>query len=200
MKKICLLFILFPLFSFAFKQYDGFKFDEVDTIPLNATKTVKAKVISVYDGDTYHVRCNYMGKVKTIKVRLANVDCPEVYFIPKKRKAQPFADNVKNILSALLLNNTVELTYYVKNRYAKPVVDFYGRPIVFIKVGKERLDDIILRNGWGWYYDGYHKTKPYPKGKELMESAQKDSLGLWSDPNPIKPSDWRKGITEINKY
>jgi hypothetical protein len=32
-----------------------------------------------------------------------------------------------------------------------------------------------------------------------MELSKKDKAGLWSLPDPIKPSDWRKGIISYGK-
>lgn len=158
-------------------------------------KTVVAYVDTVSDGDTYWVIAPYNGIKQRFKIRLVNVDCPELYFVAKKRPEQPYAQQAKEQVANIIQHKPVNMTYYLKNQYSKPTIDQYGRPLVFITVDGKRLDDIIIYNGWGWYDNTYHTTKPYPRGKELMALAKKDSSGLWALPNPIKPSDWRKGIT-----
>lgn len=165
----------------------------------NIEKTVQAYVDTVKDGDTYWVIAKYNGIKQRFKVRLVNVDCPELEFKAKHRPEQPYSVQSKEQVANLIQHKTVSMTYFLKNQYSKPTIDQFGRPLVFISVDKQRLDDIIIYNGWGWYDNSYHTTKPYPHGKDLMELAKKDKAGLWALPDPIKPSDWRKGIISYGK-
>jgi len=46
----------------------------------------------------------------------------------------------------------------------------------------------MVREGWAWHY------KRYSKSKELAEAekkARKAKAGLWADPNPVPPWEWR---------
>lgn len=139
----------------------------------------------VIDGDTYVIdMLSYKDKAATITVRIVNVDCPELAFIPKRRPAQEFGQEATDSVRSFIEHKTVEVTYYGK--------DFYGRVIAFVYIEGERLDNIILSKGWGWQYTGYHKGKGYKEGTKLMESAKAQKLGLWALPNPIEPSVYRK--------
>lgn len=140
-------------------------------------------VLRVVDGDTYKIVSLGSKKVDTLTVRLVNVDCPEIYFVPKKRAAQEFGDSAKFYVKELIEGKDVKLTTYGTDRY--------GRKIAFVKIGEDRLDDVILSRGWGWYYTAYHEQKPYLKGKKMMESAKSQKIGLWAYPNPIPPSKYR---------
>ena len=155
------------------------------TSTLVAQKSSVGYVQRVIDGDTYVVdMLSYKGSPATITVRIVNVDCPELAFIPKRRPAQEFGQEATDSVKALIENKTVELTYYGK--------DFFGRVIAFVYIEGKRLDNIILAKGWGWQYTGYHKGKGYKEGTKLMESAKAQKLGLWALPNPIEPSIYRK--------
>lgn len=153
---------------------------------IEAQKTSKAHIGRVVDGDTYIVdSASYKGKiVDDLRIRIVNVDCPEIYFTPKKRPAQPFGDDAKLMVKNLIEGKTVTLTYYGKDKY--------GRVMAFVLIDtQQRLDNIILENGWGWAYKGYHPVKGYKHGVELMKKAKAGKYGLWSLPDPIEPSKWR---------
>jgi endonuclease YncB( thermonuclease family) len=47
----------------------------------------------------------------------------------------------------------------------------------------------IIKNGMGWQYKKYSKSKELAK---LEQHARSKKIGLWADPNPIYPSEWRK--------
>lgn len=170
-------------------------YDRYDNVTGAVEKTVSAYVDTVSDGDTYWIIAKYNGVKQRIKVRLVNVDCPELEFKAKHRPEQPYAVQAKEQVTNFIQHKIVSMTYFLKNQYSKPTVDQFGRPLVFITFDDKRLDDVIIYNGWGWYDNSYHTTKPYPHGNDLMEMAKNDKAGLWALPDPIKPSDWRKGVT-----
>lgn len=155
------------------------------TTAMWAQKTSTGLVTRVKDGDTYVIQANsFRGSPQIITVRLANVDCPELAFIPKRKPAQEYGMNAADSVRNLIGGKNVELTYYG--------YDFFGRVIVFVRIGGNRLDDIILSRGWGWYYKGYHSGKAYKEGKKKMERARAAKLGLWANPDPVEPWIYRK--------
>lgn len=150
-----------------------------------AQKTSEGFVKRVIDCDTYVVQAlSYKKQPATITVRLINCDCPEIAFKPKRRIAQEFGEMAADSVRALIEGQTVKLTYYGQDRY--------GRVLAFVRIGGERLDNIILSHGWGWAYQGYTHGRNYSEGVKRMNEAKRDSLGLWAFPNPIEPSVYRK--------
>lgn len=129
------------------------------------------KVISIKDGDTVVV-------IDTLNVqttlRLAEVDCPE--------KAQAFGTKAKQFTS--------DEIYLKQVKYIVTDIDRYGRSIAKIYYNNNKyLSEEIIRNGFGWHYKKYSTSKLLAK---LEEEARKNKRGLWIDPNPIYPSDFRR--------
>jgi endonuclease YncB( thermonuclease family) len=47
----------------------------------------------------------------------------------------------------------------------------------------------MVQNGYAWHYSYYDKTPAYIKAEKQARAEQK---GLWQDPAPINPFDYRK--------
>ena len=130
-----------------------------------------AKVIEIKDGDTVVVLDNLNNQTT---LRLAEVDCPE--------KKQPFGTKAKQFTSDKIYQKTIK--YIVTN------IDRYGRSIAKIYYDDNKyLSEEIIRYGFGWHYKKYSKSIVLAK---LEEEATKNKRGLWIDPNPIYPSDFRR--------
>lgn len=161
-------------------------------LQIEAQRTSTGIVTRISDGDTYIVKVkSYQGKEATIKVRIMNADCAELYSIPHRRKAQPFSMEAKLFATNLLEGKTVDITY---NK-----TDIYGRVLSYVKVDGQRVDSILIAKGMAWAFNAYGTKQDVKKSNDLMEKAKKANAGLWSLPNPIKPSDWRKGIMSYGK-
>jgi endonuclease YncB( thermonuclease family) len=52
------------------------------------------------------------------------------------------------------------------------------------------LNDTLLKEGWCWWY------RKYASGNTVLEqleaAARKAKCGLWADPHPVPPWEWRK--------
>lgn len=153
---------------------------------LNAQNTIrKGFVTRVVDADTYIIQTSYGAeKDTTLRIRLINVDAPEIYSVQHKRAAQPFGDSATVIVSNLILNKEVDLTLYGTDRY--------NRTLAFVRIHGIRLDDILLRQGLAWASSGYTPKKKYAFGKREEKQAKKEKIGIWSDPNPTPPWIYRK--------
>lgn len=131
---------------------------------------VTGKVIGIKDGDTVEV----IDKLnKTTILRLAEVDCPE--------KKQPFGTIAKQFTSDAIYLKTIK--YIVTDK------DRYGRSVAKIFYHNKYLSAEIIKNGMGWHY------KKYSTSQELAlfeKQARSRKIGLWMDPNPVYPSEWRK--------
>lgn len=156
------------------------------SISLQAQKSTWGIVDRVVDGDTYLVTMVSYKKMHNVqmRIRLSNVDCPETYFVARKRPAQPYGDIVKKYMVSSLEGKKVKVTYHSK--------DLYGRLIAELQFeGGAQVDEFLLSNGWAWAYSGYFHSKQYKKYVDLMMKAKEMKLGLWSQSNPIRPSKWR---------
>lgn len=130
---------------------------------------IKGKVIRVLDGDTIEV----LQDKKPIRVRLANIDAPE--------KKQAFGRWSTNQLKALLAGQSVTVSYTQTDRYGRII----GR--VFTMNGTE-ASRFMVQSGAAWVYERYNVDESLPA---LQREAQEQKRGLWADPKPVPPWEWR---------
>ena len=128
------------------------------------------KVVAVLDGDTVEVL--HDGKAE--RIRLNGVDCPE--------KKQAFGQKAKQFTSSLVFGKTVVVVPSEKDRYKRTVGD------VFLPDGVNVSYELV-KAGLGWWYRKY-SDDVILAGLELQ--AQLERRGLWTDPSPIPPWEWRK--------
>ena len=128
------------------------------------------KVVGVIDGDTIEVLHNRQAE----RIRLYGIDCPE--------KRQAFGTKAKQFTSQLVFGKTV--TVRVNDR------DKYGRTIgEVILLDGRNLNQELVRTGLAWWY---RKYAPGDAALERLETeAREAQRGLWADPNPIPPWEWR---------
>jgi endonuclease YncB( thermonuclease family) len=130
----------------------------------------KAKVIGVKDGDSIEV---LLEENKNIVIRLAEIDCPE--------KNQPYGKKAKAFVSDLIYNK--EITF------VKTDQDRYGRMVAKVYFKGEYLSETLIKNGLAWHNTKHSKSKYLAS---LEKDARKNKIGLWADPEPIAPWEWRK--------
>ncbi|SNB07519.1 Micrococcal nuclease-like nuclease [Flavobacterium psychrophilum] len=133
-------------------------------------QSVTGKVVKVKDGDTIVV----LDSTKTmITVRLAGIDAPE--------KKQDYGQNAKQFTSNQIFGKVVTFQEIIKDRY--------GRTVAFVFYENKNLSEELLKVGLAWHYVMYDKSKYL---RELETTARNSKIGLWSLPNPIAPSEFRK--------
>lgn len=135
------------------------------------TQTVTGKVVGVTDGDTFKL----LTRDSTlVKVRLASIDCPE--------KKQAFSKRAKQFTSDAIFNKAVQVEIDGTDRY--------GRIIGWVWYGHNlNLSEELLKHGLAWHFRKYSKD---PKLQALEDTAREKGIGLWGDPNPLPPWQWRK--------
>lgn len=144
-----------------------------------ATCTVKypkiftGKVVSVVDGDTIGVLVKRGTLSATYDVRLLHIDAPE--------KGQDFSKAAKKALSDMTFGKTVKV-FYEK-------LDRYGRILGEVYVGDRLINKEMVRKGMAWVYRKYCYDPYYLR---LEAEARNNFTGLWSQPNPIPPWEYRK--------
>jgi len=108
-----------------------------------------------------------------MKVRLAEIDAPE--------KKHPFGSRAKEALSNLTFQKEVSV-HLVKQ-------DRYGRSLAHVVADGRNINFAMVEQGFAWCYDQYLKDVAcYQK----QTDAQQSRRGLWSDPTPLAPWEYRK--------
>jgi endonuclease YncB( thermonuclease family) len=141
-----------------------------------AADQLVGRVVKVSDGDTVTV---LDAAKQQHRVRLAGIDAPE--------KGQPFGTRSQQSLGDLAAGQRVVVDWHKRDRYGRLV----GKLLVAgVDVGLEQV-----RRGMAWHYKVYAREQsPADQaaytGAEV--SAKGAKRGLWRDPNPIEPWEWRR--------
>lgn len=131
------------------------------------------RVVGVIDGDTIEVLHNQHPQ----RIRLHGIDCPE--------KVQAFGNKAKQAASALMFGKDVTLQTYGKDRYGRTIAD------VLLADGTN-VNQELVKHGWCWWY---RKYAPNNARLEQLEREAKDAqIGLWADPKPVPPWEWRRQV------
>jgi len=135
-----------------------------------AGQPVQNQVVGVPDGDTIEVYWN--GRME--RVRLHGIDCPEL--------GQSYGRRAKNFTKKLAAGEIVILR--TRGR------DAYGRLICVVELPDGRnLNRELVRQGYAWWYKRYSNDKEL---RILEADARRARRGLWADPQPIPPWEFRK--------
>lgn len=139
-------------------------------------QTITGRCVGVLDGDTISV---LTPDKQEVRVRLAGIDAPE--------KAQPFGQQAKKALSALVFGVEVRVRAQSKDRY--------GRTIGTVYAGDQDVCLRMIQQGMAWHYARYANTQPLGEAMRYTYEARKAlaaRVGLWGDPSPVPPWEWRK--------
>ena len=128
-------------------------------------------VVRILDGDTIEVLHNRQPE----RIRLSGIDCPE--------KGQPFGQKAKHAASALLFAKEVTLHTHGKDKYRRTLAD------VLLSDGTN-VNTVLVAGGWCWWYPKYARQNK--ELKRLESEARVAKRGLWADPYPVPPWEWRK--------
>jgi len=109
-------------------------------------QTKKAKVVSVYDGDTVKVVFPLQEKLYKWNCRIAGIDTPELRTRNKIEKAHGYM--VRDKLREKILNKLVTIKCYD--------FDKYGRLLISIYCDNEKLsvNQWLIDNDYAFKYDG----------------------------------------------
>ena len=129
------------------------------------------RVVGVLDGDTIEVLHNQRPE----RIRLSGIDCPE--------KGQAFGKRAKQAASELVFGKEVTIQTHGYDKYKRTLGD------VFLSDGKN-LNQELVRQGFCWWYRKYAPGDTVLEG--LENEAREARKGLWADPAPIPPWEWRK--------
>jgi micrococcal nuclease len=113
------------------------------------------------------------------KIRLAGIDAPE--------RKQPFGKKAKDHLAGLVSGRDALVEW---NKH-----DRYGRIVGKIVFDGQDVDLDMVRDGYAWWYRKYAGEQN--AGDRVLYEAAEDQAkverrGLWIDPDPVPPWEWRK--------
>lgn len=145
----------------------------IATMLLISTPTLATtcKIVGISDGDT--ATCLTSAN-KQIKIRFDQIDAPE--------KKQAYGTQARQTLSNLIFGKQVTLKIKETDRY--------GRTVAEVFVGNTNINKQMVEKGMAWAYREYMTDTDYLRLEGIAKSAKR---GLWSQPNPIYPQDFRKG-------
>ena len=137
--------------------------------------TMRGVVIVVIDGDTVLFKPDHYhpsGRA-FLKIRLADIDAPE--------KDQPYGDVATRALTALVLDQRVEVVTVA--------IDAYGRTIARIQVGGVSVNVELVRQGLAWGSSRYRRNAELTAAQSDARQAQR---GIWHEAAPVPPWVWRR--------
>jgi endonuclease YncB( thermonuclease family) len=128
------------------------------------------KVVRVHDGDTLTV----LVDSHQIRVRLTDIDAPEL--------GQAFGRRSRDSLA--------EMCAGVVARVVEQGHDRYGRTLGRVTCASFDTNTEQVRRGMAWVFVRYAaKNSPL---YQLQAEARLARRGLWLEPQPIAPWDWRQ--------
>ncbi|MDH3557189.1 MAG: thermonuclease family protein [Deltaproteobacteria bacterium] len=111
-----------------------------------------------------------------MRIRLYGIDCPE--------GGQAFGRKAKQFTSDMVFGKVVEV---------EPVdVDRYGRTVALVTVFKRLVNEELVNAGFAWVYTRYCDAPICERWKVLEYEAREAKRGVWADPNPTPPWDFRR--------
>ena len=135
----------------------------------------QAKVVAVKDGDSIEV---IDSNQQQFIIRLSHVDCPEY--------SQPYSKAAKRFTSDFCFQKNITLE--------QTDTDRYGRLVCEVFVDGKSLNLALVENGLAWHHTRYSDDIDFA---EAEEEAREKKIGLWADPDPVPPWEWRKEQREM---
>ena len=131
-------------------------------------------VVSITDGDTIRVMHNGFSE----RIRLWGIDCPE--------SKQAFGTRAKQFTGDLAFGQTVTVKVRDIDRYKRTVAE------IILPDGRN-LNREIVRAGFAWWYQQYARRETVLR--DLEGEARTARRGLWADPKPVPPWEWRRATS-----
>jgi len=138
----------------------------------NNVSQFEAIVTKIIDGDTFEIAFSGGGET----IRLWGIDTPEW--------DQPHSKEAKTFLKNTILRNRI----IVQPRY----YDEYGRLIATIIFDEEIFNQLLVENGLAWVHIYYCNSEICRSWKQLEKIARSKNRGLWRQPHPIPPWQWKQ--------
>jgi endonuclease YncB( thermonuclease family) len=133
-------------------------------------ETISGQVVGITDGDTLTILDT---SKKRYKIRLADIDAPE--------RGQAFYKRSRQSLADICFRKSAIINTNGKDRW--------GRYIAKVNCAGLDANGEQVRRGMAWTFKKY---APMTSALYEIEGyARLRQLGLWADPKPVAPWDWR---------
>ena len=129
-----------------------------------------AKVMEIVDGDTIIL----WHKNQQEKIQLNGVVCPD--------KRQPYGGQAKRFTSFMIQGKDVRVRVVGKDQNGSTIGD------VILQDGQE-LNKELVKEGLAW---SDRKQSTNQSLGQLEDIARAEKRGLWADPHPVPPWEWKK--------
>lgn len=143
--------------------------DAVPAIPREFD--IEGRVVRVSDGDTISVLDQ---RKQQYKIRFYGIDAPEL--------GQAYGQAARKALARILDGAEVGLVVVD--------VDDYERQVATVYVDKRNVNTEMVAMGYAWWYR-YHARNRQDL-RQAEEQARAARSGLWADPDPEPPWEWRR--------
>ena len=142
--------------------------------------TVVGRCVGVHDGDSMTLLIDTPDGPRQSKIRLDAIDAPEL--------GQPFSSRSKQMLSGMVFDKECSVESLGSDKY--------GRTIGRVTVGGKDVNAVMIEAGMAWHFDKYDDRQSMA---DRQQTARMAKAGLWADPHPIAPGEWRKMSKEQRK-
>jgi micrococcal nuclease len=137
-----------------------------------------ARVVTVHEGDRLTIR--YDGRNETISLK--DIDCPEF--------KQAYGKQAQHAIAAYVGNREVVVRALMRDRHGRATAEILlhdGR-----NVGHE-----LVKEGLAW---SRPNTVQDQSIRDMEQLARAEGKGLWSEPNPVPPWEWKATKKTSRKY
>jgi endonuclease YncB( thermonuclease family) len=146
------------------------------SVDASGTQTFPGRVVAIADGDTITI----LDSANTQhRIRLEGIDAPESH--------QAFGEQSRLSLSEMIFGKDVSVSYQK--------TDQYGRLVGKILLDGKDINLEQVKAGMAWHYK-FYEDEQTPEDRELYARAEAEAQaarrGLWQDPNPTEPYQFRK--------
>jgi endonuclease YncB( thermonuclease family) len=145
-----------------------------------APAPIEGAALDVQDGDSFVLRADDGSRVR---VRVNGIDAPE--------RRQPYADVSRRHLGELLRGRRIRLEPVKRDVFERTV----ARVVVVDGDPPERDAGLAqIEAGLAWHFKRYRADQPadaFLRYAQAERDAQVRGLGLWRDPSPEPPWDFR---------
>ena len=128
------------------------------------------RVDTVHDGDT--VTCLDPGG-RAHRIRLQGIDAPEF--------GQPYGDRSREALRGKVAGRAVQVE--------GDAVDQHGRLLGTLFIDGRNVNRELVAEGAAWVFGGFAPDEDLLAAEE---EARRRRAGLWADPHPTEPAEWRR--------
>ena len=143
---------------------------------LIATEPYTGRIIAVQDADTITVQIG----METVRIRLYGIDAPE--------SDQPHGAAATRYVRRHWLLRSVIVEPVEQGPYGRTIAQVYRNAD---NISRTPLSRELVTLGHAWHYVQFAPENTLFESAE--RAARKSNHGLWKNPDPVPPWEWRRG-------